>query len=61
MGMDIEGRSGNTFRANTWSWCPICYFMEVAGFEVPTDWHTNTGAGLDRRNAMISQIVWRSC
>lgn len=46
MGMDVYGRDGSYFGANVWSWRPICYAMGLAGFDVPSEWHMNDGAGL---------------
>ena len=47
MGMDVYGKDGSYFRANIWSWRAICHAMELAEFEVPDDWHSNMGAGLE--------------
>lgn len=49
MGMDVYGRNGTYFRANIWSWRAICYAMELSGFIVPGDWHSNNGAGYDKQ------------
>lgn len=45
MGMDIDGESGNYFRANIWSWRPLLDIMVRAGFDVPGSWSYNDGAG----------------
>jgi len=51
MGMDLTGASGNYFRANVWSWRPICCLVEdlnqTQGLGLNLNyWHTNDGAGL---------------
>ncbi|MEO1194231.1 MAG: hypothetical protein AAFY02_20930 [Pseudomonadota bacterium] len=51
MGMDVYGNDGSTFRATIWSWRAIVYAMELAGYEVPGDWHCNNGAGLQTQEA----------
>ena len=61
MGFDITGRqpdpkkSGHYFRANVWSWRPICGVMQQAGCDVPESWHMNDGAGLS--DAMAIEIL----
>lgn len=49
MGMDVVGRRNKDayFRANVWSWRPICMIIGLAtGTTVPASWGFNDGAGL---------------
>ena len=47
MGMDVFGTNGNYFRANIWQWRALCYAIELAGYEIPDIWYTNSGEGLE--------------